>query len=302
MIKLPNLIIAGVPNAATTSLYSYFSKHPEVFTPTKKEINYFRALKYNKELDELHQYEQHFLSSKDEKYRLDASPQYLYGGDVIISKMKELLPEHKVIIILRNPVDRFISYYNYLFLKRSKIADKNLSSFLEKCLSGDKAIANNIWYSRALYEGNYICYLPKWVDAYQSSLKIIFFEDLKSNPRAVMIELAKWLEVNIAPFENLNYTIENKTPSVKHTTLHFKALRVKENIEIFLHPSKKVKNFLKKIYYIVNSRQEGKPELDEESVKKLHEIYNESNKKLRAYLQEKEFQIPLWLEENVKSR
>ncbi len=50
---LPNLVVAGVPKAGTTSLYAYLAQHPDVFAPKTKEIYYFNNFNENKELKDI---------------------------------------------------------------------------------------------------------------------------------------------------------------------------------------------------------------------------------------------------------
>src|ERR1700743_130181 len=106
MQKFPNLIIAGVHKAATTSLFTYLSYHHQVFCPDKKELHYFTPIRYGKPLTDINKYAKYFDKAKDERYLLDASPSYFYGVEPLIGKMKEVLPPHKVVVVLREPTDR----------------------------------------------------------------------------------------------------------------------------------------------------------------------------------------------------
>ena len=83
------IIIAGVHKAATTSLYEYFIRHPEVCAGKKKEIHYYTPLRYGNKLDDLKKYEKKF-TNQEYKRILDLTVErklpvelelVLFGGD-----------------------------------------------------------------------------------------------------------------------------------------------------------------------------------------------------------------------------
>lgn len=137
MQKLPNLIIIGVHKAASTSLFTYLSFHPEVFCPDKKEIHYFTPIRFGKATEDIKKYKKYFEGAKDQKYLLDASPSYFYGVEAIMTRMAELLPSHKAILILREPTDRFVSFYNSL---KAKLRIDNAETFASFVIYAQKII------------------------------------------------------------------------------------------------------------------------------------------------------------------
>jgi Sulfotransferase domain len=294
--SLPNLIIAGVHKAATTSLFTYLQAHPEIFAPGKKELHYFTPIRYGKEPGSIYDYSSNFLMVGKEKYLLDASPSYVYGGQKIITKMKELLPPHKVIIILRNPVDRFISYYNFLKAKLYLTDDDNLDSFLNKCINHDSALVIDNEYSRAIAEGKYINYLPTWKENYGMELKIIYFEKMISDPESVMLEIATWLGIDKEPFKKMHFTAENKTVFVKNKQIHSFALLINKRFEVFWRNNHKLKTKFRNIYYAFNRNKKQKKQMDAESLKKLNFIYEPYNSRLAFYLKKENMDIPSWLQ------
>lgn len=300
--SLPNLIVAGVPKAGTTSLHAYLSKHPQIFSPEIKEIYYFSALKENKPLKDIAEYKKHFLHRNTEKYAIDATPNYFSGGKIIISKMKDILPEHKVIVILRNPVNRFISSYNFLYSK-GWIPDKNLMSFLNKCIKSEKGEKFNLkYYGRAIAEGKYINFLPEWIKEYGPNFKLLYFEDFISNPQSTMQEIAEWLSIDVSPFNEVIYSQENKTVFVKSRGLHSIAypivstIKKSKALKTFLRRNVRLKSLLKKSYYKFNREDVQKQPVQKDYIELLNDIYMESNEKLFKYLVEMEIKLPNWKE------
>lgn len=70
--RLPNLIIGGVHNAGTTSLFVYLSKHPEVEASDIKEIGFIMSLRDGESLPPIEKYKSYFSHCKDERYVMEA--------------------------------------------------------------------------------------------------------------------------------------------------------------------------------------------------------------------------------------
>src|SRR4051794_4060836 len=113
---MPNFFIVGTPKAGTTSLYHYLEEHHDIYMAPIKETNFFsyheiksQGLFYNEEhISSLNQYQEQFKSVKNEKAVGEASVSYLYYPSVPL-KIKEFNPKAKIIIVLRNPIDRGFS-------------------------------------------------------------------------------------------------------------------------------------------------------------------------------------------------
>ena len=115
---LPNFIIAGAPKAGTTSLYHYLSEHPEVFMSDPKEVNFFskeeidaQGLYYDIfKAGNISEYKKLFINANGKKAVGEASVSYLYYQEVP-QKIKRIIPDAKIIIALRSPVERAFSHY-----------------------------------------------------------------------------------------------------------------------------------------------------------------------------------------------
>src|SRR5688500_8554449 len=59
-MRLPNLIIAGVPKGGTTSLFRYLAQHPDICAARNKELRYFDAVRYGEPVAPLSSYAEHF--------------------------------------------------------------------------------------------------------------------------------------------------------------------------------------------------------------------------------------------------
>jgi len=105
---LPSFIIIGVQKAGTTTLYDYLIKHPLILPALKKETKYF-DLFHNKSLN----WYKAFFPIKSKKFITgEATPDYFFYKE-IPGRINKILPNVKLIVLLRNPVERAISQYNF---------------------------------------------------------------------------------------------------------------------------------------------------------------------------------------------
>ena len=109
--SLPHFLIVGTMKSGTSSLYRYLVQHPQVFAAYRKEVHYFELGHY--EGKSRSWYRAHFpLKSRlrDGAVTGEATPGYIYRpGSVEL--MAKLVPEAKLIVLLRDPVERTISHY-----------------------------------------------------------------------------------------------------------------------------------------------------------------------------------------------
>ena len=112
----PDFIIAGAQKCGTTSLYRWLAAHPRVAEASKKEVHFF-DLNYHKGR---RWYQRHFPSALERlaarrrgNGRLlagEASPYYLFHPHAL-RRIRQAMPEVKLIVLLRNPIDRAYSHY-----------------------------------------------------------------------------------------------------------------------------------------------------------------------------------------------
>ncbi len=110
---LPDFLILGAQKAGTSSLHDYLSQHPNVKPALAKEIHF---LDYNYARGEAW-YRAHF-PTRLEKWRGDflltgeGSPYYLFYPHAA-RRAKHLVPHAKLLVLLRNPVERAYSHYQH---------------------------------------------------------------------------------------------------------------------------------------------------------------------------------------------
>ena len=257
---LPNLIIAGVGKAGTTSLFWYLSQLPDVCASDVKEIQYFTPLSEGDGvLPPLSEYARHFRGAHGERYRLEASPQYFHGGGVIVDAMRRTLGAPKVIVMLRDPIARLWSQFRFM---RSRLADlpegMAFEDYVARCREvHDRAEPfsqeNRLYWT--IEGGCYVRYLDPWVDGFGEDLRVVFFEQMAALPEEVTRDVAAWLGLDPSAAADVNYTVENRTIEYRSKLLQRVALAA--NKEGALGGRRRLKEPLRRLYYRLNRRPEA---------------------------------------------
>jgi len=188
--KLPDFMIVGAAKCGTTSLIKYLEENPQVFVSEKKEPKYFtyeflNNYGYKGEGDQItkkvsvssfESYKKLFKKAKTDQIVGEGSVDTLFYYDKTISKIKNEIGDPKIIIMLRNPVDRAISAYSHL------IRDERETKSFEEGLALERERLNNgyeyIWgYKEAgLYADAVAAFFKNF-----THVKVIFFEDFINN-------------------------------------------------------------------------------------------------------------------------
>jgi hypothetical protein len=116
--KLPDFLIIGAQRAGTTSLASYLAAHPCVAPPKRKEIHFFNLV-YENGVD---WYRSQFPISRKARLKALLRGQRFLSGDATPYYLRDprapwrahkLVPKARIIIMLRDPVDRAYSHYHH---------------------------------------------------------------------------------------------------------------------------------------------------------------------------------------------
>ena len=179
MRKLPNFLIIGVPKAGTTSLYYWLKQHPEVYMSPIKEPHYFSQIGNKDHITDWDDYLRLFEGVKDEKIIGEASTSYFHFYEKAIPLIKNKLGKNvKLLLILRNPIERAWSHYQY-YIKLGR--ERNSPKI---ALSRFYTLKNDPWGLEQPYLelGFYSSAIKNWQDEFNDNLKIMLFESMRDNP------------------------------------------------------------------------------------------------------------------------
>lgn len=253
---LPNLIIAGVSKGGTTSLFRYLAQHPDIGASAIKELRYFEPLRYGEPLAPIETYARSFEHCTGQRYRMEATPSYFGGGRAVATAMRDSLDDDaRVLVCLREPVARCWSWYRFVRGRARIPKSMGFDRYLDVCeelhSTGADRLRENQPYT-GLLGGCYDEALGEWREVFGQRLRILFFDDLVADPRGVVAETFRWLDVDEHPAAVFEHTVENRSVQYRSRGVLAAALFINRRGERFLGRHRGMKRVLRRAYHVVN--------------------------------------------------
>jgi len=294
--KKKYILIGGVHKAGTTSLFTYLSWHPEICASLIKETHFFSDKSFIKRYNN---YETYFRSkNRGHKFFLEASPEYLFGNEGTINRIKKAIHKPKIIFIFRNPSDKILSSFNHRKKRVLFSTDYTFENFISDHLNviDLREINSKEPYSNEFFECEYFDYLPAWYENFDDNdIKILFFDDLKNSPKEVVEKILNWLGLEITNTKDEKFIAENKSVEFKSKNLQKIIIKLIHFAEPFLRRNYKIKNFFRNVYYSINVKKSN-IKVNQSTIKKIDKLYEPKNKLLKDFLQQKGYtRFPSWL-------
>ena len=185
---LPDFLILGAQKAGTTALYAYLRRHPQITGPSWKEVSFFDRHYARGEA----WYRGNFPNTLRARGLVgEASPSYLFHP-LAPERVAGLVPEAKLIVLVRNPVDRAFSHYQHevafgreplSFEEALAAVDDRLRGEEERML-GDPAYFSHAWWNYTYRaRGRYAEQLERWLAVFpREQLLIVPSDDLLLEP------------------------------------------------------------------------------------------------------------------------
>ncbi|MGH6901037.1 MAG: sulfotransferase family protein, partial [Geminicoccaceae bacterium] len=181
-MSLPNFLVIGAQRAGTSLLHQILLAHPEVYVPVeRKEVHYFdryfeRGLAW---------YQGYFPAGDAAgRYRAigEITPDYLAAAEAP-ARIHALLPECRLVVILRNPVDRIHSWYQHA--RRSRNERRDFATFLDE---EPLALGAGLYHRHLL---RYLALFPR------EALLVVVYEELLRDPGRELGRLTAFLGVDM---------------------------------------------------------------------------------------------------------
>ena len=203
--NLPNFLIVGAAKCGTSSLHNYLNQHPNIFMPSfnkeGKNVKEPQFLVKNKVKNRLHfgvwtweEYQSLFKQAKQQRAIGESSVFYLFYYQDAINEIKNRLGNDvKIIIMLRDPIDRAYSAFQHVSrgLKEQQTFEYSLE--MEKGrLEKDKTLTPMVMYKEM---GMYYKMVKAYLDSFKD-VHIILHEDFSFSTSKVVKEVFQFLGVD----------------------------------------------------------------------------------------------------------
>jgi hypothetical protein len=207
----PDFIIIGAQKAGTTSLYAWMTAHPDVLRARKKEPQFFNR-RYDAEpvrvywLDFPSRFRIAVLRAARRRAVMTGEASTLYLPDPLVpGRVAPVLPDVKLIAILREPVDRAISNYWMERNRGNEPLPLDAAMRHEQSrgvpdvdrVGGVNAAGRPVRAWGYVTRGRYAEQLDRWLEHYpRSQLLILEFDDLASDPLGVYRQALEFIGVD----------------------------------------------------------------------------------------------------------
>lgn len=234
----PNFFIVGASKSGTTSLYEYLRKTPGVYMSELKAPSYFAPNvipdKVVQPIRKKADYLALFKGVNGQSAIGEASDTYL--PDVDSPRLiHETIPNAKIIMILRHPVERAFSHY--LMEYRNGTERLPFLDAVKKEMA--TPISRYAGERRLTQLGMYSEQVKRYLDTFgKQQVKILIFEEFIANTAATMNEVLRFLDIDEQPFENMLEEVYNQYAAprnshiinflflVRRLSIHNKAVRL----------------------------------------------------------------------------
>ena len=201
---LPNLLVIGAMKCGTTSFHHYLDQHPDIFMSEKKEVDYFvEERHWNKGID---WYRSHF--SIKSPIRGESSQNYSkrhrFSG--VPERIVHLLPEVKLIYLVRDPVERILSHYYENVMGGE--APEDINQFLQSLDDNHYVLTSQYHYQLEAYQEHFS----------EDAIMVISLEDLQQNRLQTMNRVFTFLGVDAQRDDSLFDFVANDRSSKKKPT------------------------------------------------------------------------------------
>ena len=244
-MALPDFFIAGVPKAGTTALHTALARHPSLYMSPVKEPKFFLTdgppptdggpgdvKTYREHVWRRSEYEALFDAARPGALKGESTPFYLYNHDAQL-RIKALIPHAKLIVVLRDPIERAHSNWAHLW---SAGLDPSVD-FLDACAKEEqRAAAGWAAFWRFTGLGMYGEQLQHLYSVFPREQVLVFrYRELLTDPLTTLDEVCSFLGVSTGvlsevPRENVT---AHPHASVRHSVVAT-ARRISSAVSSFL--------------------------------------------------------------------
>lgn len=271
----PSFFVIGAYRSGTTTLYRLLRQHPEIFLPLEKEPNFFAVdgnpdasdVLRSRAINDRPSYEALYAEAGS-RHAGDISPEYL-RNPYVASHLAGVVPEAKLIAVLRNPIDR--AWSDFLLHRRDgnepfETLTEALEAQASRTTGGDHRAGHYI------DSGMYSEQLSRYFELFApEQIQVHLFDDLQADPVATTKKIFAHIGVDDA------FEVELEAPinasGVPSNPVVAKVLKARSRLRPYV--SREVLERVRPAWDRVLSKQLTRPKLGDADRSTLAQIYAE---------------------------
>tara|TARA_B110000014_G_scaffold264021_1_gene262926 strand:+ start:1604 stop:2452 length:849 start_codon:yes stop_codon:yes gene_type:complete len=271
----PDFFIVGAPRSGTTSLHEYLNQLSEVFMCVK-ECGFFSEFS-NGRVESYDEYAALFSGASSNQLIGESTAIYLRDPDTP-KKIHDANPNAKIIIMLRDPIERAFSHY-LMYIKNGYETlsfSKKLENYLES-----KTKEN--FHNYIIMPSFYFDSISGYVDMFgREKIKIIIYEEFAKNTEKSVSEILDFLNINTELPTNLTKKYNDFSHPLGKSQNFIISNKLSRNLGRRLLP----KSTRISIKNIISNKNE-KPTLQKNDLLKLQELFSQDVSSLKSFLERK---------------
>ena len=265
----------GAPRSGTTSLHEYLNQIPEIFM-CPKECGFFSKFSIGRVESET-EYQNLFVDATSTQLIGESTAIYLRDPETP-TKIYNVNPNAKIIIILRDPIER--AYSHYLMYIRNGYETQ---SFSKKLKTYNKSKSQGGFHDYIIMPSFYFDSVSNYIEVFdKTQIKICICEEFAYNTQKIVAEILDFLNINSSLPKNITKKYNDFAHPLGKSQQFFMKNYLSKNLGRRLLPKStrlSIKNFL--------SDKNSKPELKENDIIKLHELFADDVIKTQDLLKRK---------------
>ena len=260
-----------------------------------KELGFFLKPAEEYGGDVLDTYQSQFLvNGGTPNLLVEATPQYLHGGSRSAGRISEVLPDARILFILRNPTDRVLSYY----MSSSGQQDLptfgiGLDQFVAEAVAAmqvdDDDVGQLPYRQRAFRQELYIsCYskfLGDFVEEFGADhVLVTFFDTLQSSPQELMTEICDFAGIDSGFYDDFVFRVENQTRIHRSAAIQEISGTLNSRLEPLLNRFPALRRGARHVYDMINVQRRKDLSISDSARQQLDEFFAPWNARLAEWM------------------